>query len=905
MVEIKRVYKGGSLSRFNLGAIEIALCLCFCLVCFPALAEDNSIPETSIEVRVAPLLKSHWTTSPLPDCNRSYTNYYTPPGEPGDPQNYSCGGNCLALAQIMRYFRYPDEPNALPEYYSIEVDEQQQEAQLFGGPYQWDMMQDTPDCNSTDRQLEAIGILCHDIGVALETNYTHEASITFYSEVITVLQNTFFYENAVLGSAGYTNLEQGLQTMILPNLDANQPVMVALRDANTGGSHAAVCDGYGFDQDGHLVLHLLLGRKSERDGWYRSTGLIVTGNDYTYDGVCNCIYNISPAFAGEIISGRVLAPDRTPSLGTEVSLYYQDQMVARTATNEKGIYAFLGCSANTEYTVTVEAFDYSSRKVSTGSSLEDHAIAGNRWKIDFPALPTPSVLFVNAGAVTGENNGLSWENAYLDLQSAITQALHSGGQTREIWVAQGVYRPDSGSALRTKSFILADDLAIYGGFQGHETEIEQRDPLVNVTILSGDLNGDDLSSFQNCGDNSYHIVFSRCNSCTAILDGFVITGACADGSTRGLWSEKNGGGIFISHGNPSISNCIFKHNYTEQAGGGGYCVNADEPLFVDCQFISNEAELGGGFYAYGANTIPQFLQCIFQGNEAQHSAGGLFCMYSTPVVVDSHFINNTGVYGGAIRNYEQDGTAFYLNTVFQYNRARAGAAIHNYNSDPYFVSCRILGNNASDMGGGMYHYDSDATYLNSIFIGNTAHSYGSVFTSGMGSFVNLQNCSVVSNMTYLDGPAIKNVWYGQSFIGNCILWNNHSITAPGPILQVGGLPRLRNTCIQYGLPILKEQDGNMKLDPLFLRLPNDGGDGWGDNPDTPSIDEAANDDFGNVTLAGESPCINTGDNYWLPQDVFDIDGDGDTEELLPQDLEGRTRIGGTGVDMGAIEFQGN
>lgn len=46
---------------------------------------------------------------------------------------------------------------------------------------------------------------------------------------------------------------------------------------------------------------------------------------------------------------------------------------------------------------------------------------------------------------------------------------------------------------------------------------------------------------------------------------------------------------------------------------------------------------------------------------------------------------------------------------------------------------------------------------------------------------------------------------------------------------------------------------------------------------------------GDYRLAVLSPCIDAGDNEALPQDSADIDGDSDTVELLPLDLDGNPR----------------
>ena len=89
-----------------------------------------------------------------------------------------------------------------------------------------------------------------------------------------------------------------------------------------------------------------------------------------------------------------------------------------------------------------------------------------------------------------------WATAYTDLQAALAAAA-SGD---EIWVAAGTYQPTA-TADRTISFAMKNGVAVYGGFDGTETTRSERDPVANVTILSGDIGTPGVSN-----DNSYHVV---------------------------------------------------------------------------------------------------------------------------------------------------------------------------------------------------------------------------------------------------------------------------------------------------------------------------------------------------------------------------------------------------------------
>ena len=149
--------------------------------------------------------------------------------------------------------------------------------------------------------------------------------------------------------------------------------------------------------------------------------------------------------------------------------------------------------------------------------------------------------------------GSSWDEAYPDLQSALANIACT-----EIWVTVGTYRP-TGGADRTISFALKNGVSLLGGFAGTETLPNERNPAVNVTILSGDLGapGDPA-------DNSYHVVIGSDTDVTAVLDGFTITG----GNANGGWPNYFGGGMYNSLGSPTLRQVIFAGNMSLLGGGG-------------------------------------------------------------------------------------------------------------------------------------------------------------------------------------------------------------------------------------------------------------------------------------------------------------------------------------------------
>src|SRR3954451_23037866 len=103
-----------------------------------------------------------------------------------------------------------------------------------------------------------------------------------------------------------------------------------------------------------------------------------------------------------------------------------------------------------------------------------------------PAAPlrAAGVIYVVPGGA-GAQTGADWASAK-DLQAAL-QSAASGDQ---IWVKAGNYTPTTGTD-RSATFQLKSGVALYGGFAGVETALNQRDPDTHVSTLSGDLLGND------------------------------------------------------------------------------------------------------------------------------------------------------------------------------------------------------------------------------------------------------------------------------------------------------------------------------------------------------------------------------------------------------------------------------
>ncbi len=309
------------------------------------------------------------------------------------------------------------------------------------------------------------------------------------------------------------------------------------------------------------------------------------------------------------------------------------------------------------------------------------------------------VFYVDGDAPGPVHDGTSWESAFRYIGYA-KRAAHNGD---DIHIAQGTYKPDQdrtypdGSGNRNYAFGLRNYCRVMGGFAGYgESDPDARDVEKFPTILSGDLEGNDGPGFGNRADNSYHVIASEGNSETAILDGVIITGGCADG--EGL--KRYGGGLYMEGSNPVIRNCTFVRNLAVE-GGGIVCRRESSPRIENCRFLGNRSfASGGGLNALGGSGTPGegpvVANCVFSGNTGGGGGGASVGVGCSILIANCTFYANSGeaIGGGLLLTHEPAKTV--VNTIFWKNLAPVGNDIslygdvelvesHNLYADPGFA----------------------------------------------------------------------------------------------------------------------------------------------------------------------------------------------------------------------------
>ena len=435
----------------------------------------------------------------------------------------------------------------------------------------------------------------------------------------------------------------------------------------------------------------------------------------------------------------------------------------------------------------------------------------------------PAVLFVDASAPVG-GDGLSWATAFDDLQEALCQAARSQGAVQQVWVAAGTYVPDRGTGLRQMSFRLQNGLVIYGGFAGTETMLAQRDPVANVTRLSGDI-GTPLDA----SDNAMHVVVAENVGATAVLDGFIISDGNAD--IANVFFNDTGGGMRSETASPTIANCTFSNNAatlgaamgnfvgsaaavstctfsnnTATTAGGAVQNDASAPSFTGCSFVGNASPLGGAMR--NLNASPMLASCTFDSNTTgAGGSGGAMANdgTSTPVLNTCGFMNNSADTGGAIYSFACNpvltGCTFTLNSAvfgggavtngggalasltgctFTTNMAGFGGAVYCFNnSDAAISQCMFTGNSANDAGA-VYVFNAGPTIRGCTFDQNSAEvvpsGIGGAMANVNGSTTLVSNSTFTANTAGFSGGAVQNdnspaAFVNCGFFGNVADWS--------------------------------------------------------------------------------------------------------------------------------------
>ncbi|MBC8203303.1 MAG: VCBS repeat-containing protein [Planctomycetes bacterium] len=371
------------------------------------------------------------------------------------------------------------------------------------------------------------------------------------------------------------------------------------------------------DPDEAMCSGTYLGWNSSPDVWFVFTPTV------------NDTYNFSTCNVDSYDTSMVLY---SGSCGSLVQIACNGDS-ANTNNNCQSYYSEIEMSlfAGTEYFVRIGGYNGAVGFGELTVAAASGGGTGNIWYVD---RDTPA---------TG--GGTSWSDAFRTIEEALAIAV----STDQIWIAEGTYTPTIETDIgdpRSVSFTIREPVSMYGGFDGTELSVEDRDVSLHHTILTGDLNGDDNAGGNN-SENAYHVITSSNVTTGSItIDGFWIYGGNANDAI-----EKLGGGIHIHNSTTvplEVNLCRIQGNNAIDGGaigvdsgssvsllkvkvklniagsyGGGVYVNGDLSINTS-EITGNESTIGGGIIATGnisiTNTTISQNAAIFTGGVSAHGS---------------------------------------------------------------------------------------------------------------------------------------------------------------------------------------------------------------------------------------------------------------------------------------------
>ena len=199
---------------------------------------------------VSPLLTTRW------DQGEPYNNLcpiYT--SSTGASARAVTGCVATGIAQVMNYYRWPDVGRGSHSYYCNvnDMTPTTLSADFSQSVYQWDLMLDEYNANSSPESCEAVAKLMSDVGISVDMGY---GSSSGASEVVALLSMKRYFkynDNSYILNRDYYNAEEWDQFLV-NELIAQRPIIYCGYSfgASSSGGHCFVLDGINADGYYHV-----------------------------------------------------------------------------------------------------------------------------------------------------------------------------------------------------------------------------------------------------------------------------------------------------------------------------------------------------------------------------------------------------------------------------------------------------------------------------------------------------------------------------------------------------------------------------------------------------------------------------------------------------------------------------
>ncbi|MFV0391163.1 MAG: sulfatase-like hydrolase/transferase [Paludibacteraceae bacterium] len=269
-------------------------------------------------------------------------------------------------------------------------------------------------------------------------------------------------------------------------------------------------------------------------------------------------------------------------------------------------------------------------------------MAINWFKTSFREFADNIIHVATDGDAT--EDGSSWVKATTLSHAESLVAQVSGSK---IWLKDGIYQ--------VTSSINCDNVAIYGGFSGTESSLEERNWKLHPVILDGGNVASPLRSV------------ALATSGGGILDGVIVQNGVNQPDANG---SGNGGGMILSGGSV-IRNCIFRNNRTRNGKNGAalHC-HLGKITIENSLFINNTSTGNGGAIQVGGNTSATIINCTFANNKSTKPGGAFGLGNNSSNLTLINTIAGNNLYGETTYNsYGQNDNMNAGGTVISMNSA--------------------------------------------------------------------------------------------------------------------------------------------------------------------------------------------------------------------------------------------
>ena len=347
-----------------------------------------------------------------------------------------------------------------------------------------------------------------------------------------------------------------------------------------------------------------------------------------------------------------------------------------------------------------------------------------------PSLPEDlgNEWFIKPGA-TGK--GTSWEDA-----TDLGEALKACVTADKLYLAAGTYTPTQyagGSSDADKTFLLTQNVRIYGGYPANPKAGDAADPAVNKTILSGN---------ESSTNHVFVIAAPKDDDYSIQINGITVRGGCNTSTSAGTnklngeyFFTGYGAGVYVLGSKVKFTNCFIKDNKSAKFACGMFSTNNSYVEMEHCEITDNMVESGNAAGIHNAGTMILRNCGIRRNGCTKSSLVGGFYNYDTDKKLNTakaylyscEFENNSGSTNWKrVSNFygRENSFSVIVNTTF-YGTDAGNAPIAIYgegvtDTEAYIISCTVAGNKSSspDVCSGIAQVSSKVKVYNSIVSGN-------------------------------------------------------------------------------------------------------------------------------------------------------------------------------------------